>query len=81
VRGSLPRSLYASKRTSYPARTEVTIDLRRVTTVSRSVPECAVPISTEFVHGLHVRVVTEDGELARELTLDPSRDYQPHGTR
>ena len=33
-----------------------------------------------LVDGLHVRVVTEDGELVRELTLDPSRDYQPHGT-
>jgi transposase InsO family protein len=32
-----------------------------------------------LVHGLHVRVLTEDGELLRELTLDPSRDYQPHG--
>jgi hypothetical protein len=26
-----------------------------------------------------VRVLTEDGELLRELTLDPSRDYQPMG--
>ena len=31
--------------------------------------------------GLRVRVLTEDGELIRELTLDPSRDYQPHGGR
>jgi transposase InsO family protein len=29
-----------------------------------------------LVHGLDVRVVTEDGELLRHLTLDPSRDYQ-----
>jgi hypothetical protein len=29
-----------------------------------------------LVADLHVRVVTEDGELLRELTLDPSRDYQ-----
>jgi hypothetical protein len=29
---------------------------------------------------LHIRVVgTETGELLRELTLDPSRDYQPTG--
>jgi transposase InsO family protein len=33
-----------------------------------------------LVDGLHVRVLTEDGELLRELTLDPSRDYQPHGS-
>ncbi|MGH2580969.1 MAG: IS481 family transposase [Actinomycetota bacterium] len=32
-----------------------------------------------LVHDLHVRVLTEDGELLRELTLDPTRDYQPHG--
>lgn len=28
---------------------------------------------------LRVRVVTEDGELIRELILDPTRDYQPLG--
>ncbi|MGH2967097.1 MAG: IS481 family transposase [Solirubrobacterales bacterium] len=32
-----------------------------------------------LVDDLHVRVITEDGELLRELTLDPSRDYQAHG--
>ena len=32
-----------------------------------------------LVDDLHVRVITEDGELLRELTLDPDRDYQPHG--
>jgi transposase InsO family protein len=30
-----------------------------------------------LVAGDHVRVFAEDGELLRELTLDPSRDYQP----
>ena len=25
---------------------------------------------------LHIRVLTTDGELLRELKLDPSRDYQ-----
>ena len=30
-----------------------------------------------LVEGLDVRVLTEDGELLRRLTLDPSRDYQP----
>ena len=34
---------------------------------------------TLLVHGLDVRVVSLDGELLRHLTLDPSRDYQPHG--
>jgi hypothetical protein len=30
-----------------------------------------------LVAGLDVRIVSEDGELLRELVLDPSRDYQP----
>jgi hypothetical protein len=25
----------------------------------------------------HIRVITLNGELIRELTLDPNRDYQP----
>ena len=29
-----------------------------------------------LVHDLDVRVITEDGELLRQLTLDPTRDYQ-----
>ena len=32
-----------------------------------------------LVADLDVRVLSEDGELIRALTLDPSRDYQPHG--
>jgi len=32
-----------------------------------------------LVDGLRVRVIAEDGELIRELILDPNRDYQPHG--
>ena len=32
-----------------------------------------------LVDDLRVRVLTEDGELIRELILDPTRDYQPHG--
>jgi transposase InsO family protein len=32
-----------------------------------------------LVDGLHVRVLTEEGELLRDLVLDPTRDYQPHG--
>jgi transposase InsO family protein len=31
-----------------------------------------------LVHELEIRVVTTDGELLRELTLNPARDYQPH---
>ncbi len=34
-----------------------------------------------LVAGLHVRVVSEDGELLRELTIDPKRVYQPMGGR
>jgi transposase InsO family protein len=32
-----------------------------------------------LVDGLHIRVLSEDGELLRELTLDPTRIYQPTG--
>lgn len=32
-----------------------------------------------LVDGLDVRVLTQDGELLRLLTLDPGRDYQPTG--
>jgi hypothetical protein len=34
-----------------------------------------------LVDDLRVRVLSEDGELIRELTLDPARDYQRHGPR
>ena len=34
-----------------------------------------------LVDDLHVRVITEDGELLRDLIVDPTRDYQPHGRR
>ncbi|HVM20035.1 MAG TPA: IS481 family transposase [Egibacteraceae bacterium] len=30
-----------------------------------------------LVRDLHVRVLTSQGELVRELTLDPAKDYQP----
>jgi hypothetical protein len=30
-----------------------------------------------LAHDLDIRIPDEDGELLRELTLDPSRDYQP----
>jgi hypothetical protein len=32
-----------------------------------------------FINGLDVRVVSQDGELLRHLTLDPSRDYPAAG--
>ncbi len=30
-----------------------------------------------LAHDRHIRVLTETGDLIRELTLDPTRDYQP----
>jgi hypothetical protein len=30
-----------------------------------------------LAHDLHIRVLTEHGDLLRELLLDPTRDYQP----
>jgi hypothetical protein len=33
-----------------------------------------------LVAGLDVRVLTQDGQLLRAVTLDPSRDYQPQLT-
>ena len=35
---------------------------------------------TLLIAGPHIRVVDEDGTLIRELTIDPTRDYQPLGT-
>jgi hypothetical protein len=35
---------------------------------------------TLLVKGLDVRVISEDGELLRHLTLDPTRNYQPQGS-
>jgi transposase InsO family protein len=32
---------------------------------------------TLLIADLHIRIITDDGQLLRELTLDPSRDYQP----
>jgi hypothetical protein len=30
-----------------------------------------------LIHDLHIRVVTTDGHLLRELQLDPTKNYQP----
>jgi hypothetical protein len=35
---------------------------------------------TLLIANKHIRILQEDGSLLRELTLDPSRDYQPLGT-
>jgi transposase InsO family protein len=35
---------------------------------------------TLLVDGLDVRVVSQEGELLRHFTLDPTRDYQPQGS-
>src|SRR5215831_13789476 len=34
-----------------------------------------------LAHDLDIRVLTTDGQLIRELTLDPSRDYQPQARK
>jgi len=39
---------------------------------------CAHAGTRVLARDRHIRVLTTDGELLRELTLDPSRDYQPH---
>ena len=39
-------------------------------------------ISAAAVHDLHVRIINAAaGELIRELTIDPTRNYQPRGVR
>jgi hypothetical protein len=32
-----------------------------------------------LVAGRDIRVLSQDGKLLRQLTLDPSKDYQPRG--
>jgi hypothetical protein len=34
-----------------------------------------------LIDSLDIRIITPDGELLRELTLDPSKDYQPTGRK
>ena len=50
----------------------------RAPTVGEQVCERAYKGATIrlIVAGANVRVVRDDGQLLRELTLDPSRDYQ-----
>jgi hypothetical protein len=30
-----------------------------------------------LIHDLQIRILNSDGELLRELLLDPTKDYQP----
>ncbi len=32
-----------------------------------------------LIAGLNIRIITAEGELLRELTLDPNKNYQPTG--
>ena len=41
----------------------------------------AVPQGPLLVAGPDVRIIAEDGELIRALTLDPTRVYHPLGGR
>jgi len=50
-------------------------DFSRVGVASR------VLSTTRSLAGRQVRVLDEQGELLRELVLDPDRDYQPRGRR
>ncbi len=50
---------------------------RRATTGSAETASTRVLLS---VQDLDVRMITEDGGLLRQLTLDPSRDYQSLGS-
>jgi hypothetical protein len=34
-----------------------------------------------LIAGEDIRVIDADGQLLRQLKLDPSRDYQPQGKR
>jgi hypothetical protein len=42
--------------------------------------ECVTTVGTNVVilaHDLHIPITTTDGQLLRELYLDPTKDYQP----
>ena len=38
---------------------------------------CDTPSVLVLVHDLHIHVLSTSGQLLRDLTLDPTRDYQP----
>ena len=46
-------------------------------TTSASAAATPAPTSSSWSTIRHVRVLTHDGQLLRELQLDPSKDYQP----
>ncbi len=53
---------------------------RPLTSPQRTVQTHAGTDILVLVHDRHIRVLTADGELPRELHLDPSKDYQPQPT-
>ncbi len=62
--------------------TAVTAEKRPVSEVARSygVTRSRTRVIM-LIQDLHIRVINAaTGELIRELTLDPARDYQPTGT-
>lgn len=42
---------------------------------------CDIPSVLVLVHDLHIRVLTGSGQLLRDLTLDPNRNYQPRDAK
>ena len=38
---------------------------------------CDTPSVLVLILDLHIRVLSTSGQLPRDLTLDPTRDYQP----
>jgi hypothetical protein len=48
-----------------------------ITLVQRYLAEGAGQPILVLVHDLHIRVLSTSGQLLRDLTLDPTRDYQP----
>ena len=39
-------------------------------------PPAGTPVLL-LIQDLNIRIITEDGEILREPTVDPTRDYQP----
>ena len=56
-----------TSRRSSPPRSSVTARLRR----------CSPREVVMLIADRDIRVITPDGELLRQLTLEPTRDYQP----
>jgi len=88
--GARPKAVPSLARLAVPGRFRVRrdkVDITGVVTLRRNSRLHHIGLGRKLigtrvlvlVDDLHVRVITEDGELLRELILDPSRDYQPHG--